>query len=158
MAGFLLGPTLARRFSHVKAIVVTELLSIPFFLILALADRLWLAVAAFWFRGALMNMNRWVSTCWPPACSGSIFGAMRDVGRSLRNRRRKKRRIPTFGEDRPPFVIAPTPPDLQVSRRIPFHAETEASDQRDGGGVPGLNVRFKTMQLHSSERRGDHKA
>lgn len=64
MAGFLLGPLLARRLNHVRAIVTTELLSIPFFLILALADRLWLAVLAFWFRGALMNMNQPVSSAF----------------------------------------------------------------------------------------------
>lgn len=56
-AGFLLGPVLARRFGHVRAAVATELLSIPFFLVLAVTDRLWLAVGAFWLRGALMNMN-----------------------------------------------------------------------------------------------------
>lgn len=64
MAGFLMGPVLARRFGHVRAIVVTELLSIPFFLILAVAGHLWLAVAAFWFRGALMNMNQPVSNAF----------------------------------------------------------------------------------------------
>lgn len=64
MAGFLMGPLLARRFNHVRAIVFTELLSIPFFLILAVADRLWLAVAAFWMRGALMNMNQPVSAAF----------------------------------------------------------------------------------------------
>ena len=64
MAGFLSGPMLARRFSHVRAIVVTELLSIPFFLILAIANHLWLAVGAFWMRGALMNMNQPVSNAF----------------------------------------------------------------------------------------------
>lgn len=64
MAGFLLGPLLARRLGHVRAIVVTELLSIPFFLILAVAADLWLAVAAFWFRGALMNMNQPISNAF----------------------------------------------------------------------------------------------
>jgi predicted MFS family arabinose efflux permease len=64
MAGFLAGPVLARRFSHVRAIVVTQLLSIPFFLALAIANRLWIAVAAFWLRGALMNMNAPVSSAF----------------------------------------------------------------------------------------------
>jgi predicted MFS family arabinose efflux permease len=62
--GFLAGPLLARRFSHVRAVVMTELLSIPFFLILAVSDRLWLAVVAFWMRGALMNMNAPVSAAF----------------------------------------------------------------------------------------------
>jgi MFS family permease len=64
MAGFLVGPYLARRFSHVRTIVFTELLSIPFFLLLAVAGHLWVAVAAFWMRGALMNMNQPVSTAF----------------------------------------------------------------------------------------------
>jgi len=64
MAGFLAGPILARRFSHVRAIVATELLSIPFFLMLAVANRLWIAVLAFWMRGALMNMNQPVSSAF----------------------------------------------------------------------------------------------
>jgi len=61
MAGFLLGPMLARRFGKVRAVVATELLSIPFFLVMAVTGRLWLAVGAFWMRGALMNMNGPVS-------------------------------------------------------------------------------------------------
>ena len=64
MAGFLAGPILARRLSHVRAIVTTEFLSIPFFMLLAVADRLWVAVGAFWLRGALMNMNQPVSTAF----------------------------------------------------------------------------------------------
>jgi MFS family permease len=64
MAGFLMGPILARRFTHVRTIVFTELLSIPFFLLLAIAGQLWIAVAAFWMRGALMNMNQPVSSAF----------------------------------------------------------------------------------------------
>jgi MFS family permease len=64
MTGFIVGPILARRFTHVRAVVATELLSIPFFLILAVSDRLWLAVLAFWMRGALMNMNQPVSSAF----------------------------------------------------------------------------------------------
>jgi len=63
-AGFVAGPALARRFSHVHAVVATELLSIPFFLLLAVTGRLWVAVGAFWMRGALMNMNQPVSTAF----------------------------------------------------------------------------------------------
>jgi len=61
MGGFLLGPALARRFGHVRAVVATELASIPFFLVLALTQRVELAIAAFWMRGALMNMNHPIS-------------------------------------------------------------------------------------------------
>ncbi len=62
MLGFLAGAPLARRLGSVRAVVLTELLSIPFFLVLALTRNLALAVAAFWIRGALMNMNHPVST------------------------------------------------------------------------------------------------
>ena len=41
----------------IQAVVAAELLSIPFFITLALTYRLELAVVAFWARGALMNMN-----------------------------------------------------------------------------------------------------
>ena len=64
MAGFIAGPVLARRFTHVRPIVSTELLSIPFFLLLAIAGHLWVAVLAFWMRGALMNMNQPVSNAF----------------------------------------------------------------------------------------------
>lgn len=61
VTGHLAGPALARRFGHVRAIVATEVLSIPFFWLLAVTDRLRVAVGAFWMRGALMNMNQPVS-------------------------------------------------------------------------------------------------
>jgi MFS family permease len=61
MAGFLVGAPLARRIGSVRAIVLTEALSIPFFLILAVTQSLPLAVLAFWARGALMNMNAPIS-------------------------------------------------------------------------------------------------
>jgi predicted MFS family arabinose efflux permease len=60
-AGFVAGPALARRFTHVRVAVATELLSLPFFLLLAVTDHLGVAVGAFWMRGALMNMNQPVS-------------------------------------------------------------------------------------------------
>ena len=62
MLGFLAGAPLARRMGSVGAIVLTELLSIPFFVILALTRDLRLAVLAFWMRGALMNMNHPISS------------------------------------------------------------------------------------------------
>lgn len=64
MFGFLAGPILARRFGHVRAAVTTELLSIPFFFILAVTGSLWVAVGAFWMRGALMNMNQPISNAF----------------------------------------------------------------------------------------------
>jgi MFS family permease len=61
VAAFLTGPHLARRVGRIRAIAGTELLSIPFFLTMALTGRLEFAVAAFWMRGALMNMNQPIS-------------------------------------------------------------------------------------------------
>ncbi|MSQ81339.1 MAG: MFS transporter [Myxococcales bacterium] len=62
--GFLLGPAMARRFGSVAAIVTTELASIPFFLTLAFAHSLPMAVAAFWLRGALMQMNQPITSAF----------------------------------------------------------------------------------------------
>lgn len=61
VVGFLAGPPVARRIGSVTACVLTEVLSIPFFLLLAVADSLPMAVFAFWMRGALMNMNHPIS-------------------------------------------------------------------------------------------------
>ena len=55
--GFLAGPAVARRFGMIPTVVLTEVLSIPFFLMLAFTQSLPVAVFAFWLRGALMNMN-----------------------------------------------------------------------------------------------------
>ncbi len=56
LMGILAGPILARKFGMVKTIVSTEILSIPFMIILAFTYSLPLAFAAFLIRGALMNM------------------------------------------------------------------------------------------------------
>jgi MFS family permease len=58
-AGFLVGPALAKKIGLIKTVVVTQFLSIPFFLILAFSHNLNLSVIAFLFRGSLMNM------AWP---------------------------------------------------------------------------------------------
>lgn len=55
--GMIAAPLLTRRLGMVGSIVLTELLSVPFMLILALTRNLPLAVAAFVMRGTLMNMN-----------------------------------------------------------------------------------------------------
>jgi predicted MFS family arabinose efflux permease len=87
MAGFLVGPILARRFTHVRAIIATELLSIPFFLLLAVAGDLWIAVLAFWMRGALMNMNQPVANAFAmeitPAEQQAVTNSMRTFSWNL---------------------------------------------------------------------------
>ncbi len=55
--GFLSGPIFSKKFGMIRTIVGSQLLSIPFMLILALAPSLPLAVGAFLIRGMLMNMN-----------------------------------------------------------------------------------------------------
>jgi len=57
--GFLLGPVLAKRLGLVKTAVITQSLSIPFFLVLAFSHNLALSIAAFLLRGSLMNL------AWP---------------------------------------------------------------------------------------------
>ncbi len=57
--GFLLGPVLAKRIGLIKTVVVTQFLSIPFFLILAFSHNLALSIVGFLFRGCLMNL------AWP---------------------------------------------------------------------------------------------
>jgi predicted MFS family arabinose efflux permease len=56
LIGILAGPIMARKLGMVKTIVLTELLSIPFMMILAFTYSLPLAIIAFLVRGALMNM------------------------------------------------------------------------------------------------------
>lgn len=55
--GFLSGPIFSRKFGMIRTIVGSQLLSIPFMFILALAPSLPLAVGSFLIRGMLMNMN-----------------------------------------------------------------------------------------------------
>jgi MFS family permease len=55
--GMLGAPLLTKRFGMVGSIVLTELASVPFMLVLAQSRDISLVVAAFVMRGALMNMN-----------------------------------------------------------------------------------------------------
>lgn len=59
VAGFLIGPAVAKRIGLIKTIVTTQLLSIPFFVMLAFTHHIYVAVFAFMLRGTLMNM------AWP---------------------------------------------------------------------------------------------
>lgn len=60
--GYLVGPALAKRIGMIRMVVLAEVASIPFFLMLAFIRDLPLAVTAFLFRGALMNMNHPIAT------------------------------------------------------------------------------------------------
>ncbi len=57
--GFLIGPSIAKKIGLIKTVVFSQLLSIPFFLILAFSQNLYLSIFGFLFRGSLMNM------AWP---------------------------------------------------------------------------------------------
>lgn len=57
LIGILAGPILVRKFGMIRAIVSTQLISMPFMVVLAFTEYLPLAVAAFLIRGALMNLG-----------------------------------------------------------------------------------------------------
>ncbi len=62
LLGILAGPVLAKKIGMVKTIVTTELISMPFMIILAFTYSLPLAIVAFLARGALMNMAQPIGT------------------------------------------------------------------------------------------------
>ncbi|WP_096156755.1 MFS transporter [Bacillus sp. FJAT-45066] len=51
----IIGPALVRRIGEIKAVVLLQVLSLPFMLITAFTNVFWLAVLGFLFRQALMN-------------------------------------------------------------------------------------------------------
>jgi MFS family permease len=51
----IIGPMVVRRLGEVKAVVVLQLMSLPFLLLTAYTQQLWLAALGFLFRQALMN-------------------------------------------------------------------------------------------------------
>ncbi|MFC0559404.1 MFS transporter [Halalkalibacter alkalisediminis] len=52
---FMIGPSVVKRYGEVKAVVMLQLASLPFLLLTAYTETLWLAVIGFLFRQALMN-------------------------------------------------------------------------------------------------------
>lgn len=51
----IIGPMVVRKFGEVKAVVILQLMSLPFLLLTAYTENLWLAAIGFLFRQALMN-------------------------------------------------------------------------------------------------------
>jgi MFS family permease len=51
----IIGPLVVRKVGEVKAVVILQLLSLPFLLLTAFTEHLWLAAIGFLFRQALMN-------------------------------------------------------------------------------------------------------
>lgn len=62
VAGNLFGPEVSRRLGLVRGVVVTQLLSVPFMVVLALSTFFPFVAAAFFVRGGLMNMNQPLSS------------------------------------------------------------------------------------------------
>ncbi len=60
--GNLFGPAVSRRLGLVRGVVVTQLLSVPFMVALALSHSFPVVVGAFLFRAGLMNMNQPLTT------------------------------------------------------------------------------------------------
>jgi MFS family permease len=53
----LTSPLLADRWGRIRALVYTQLASIPFLLLIGFSGVFWISGAAFWVRAALMNMG-----------------------------------------------------------------------------------------------------
>ena len=53
---------------------------------------------------------------------------------------------PLVAQDGPAIVVAPYAIDQQVARRKAFLAETQSADERAGGEVGRLNIRFQAMK------------
>lgn len=62
VAGNLFGPAVSRRLGLVRGVVVTQLVSVPFMVALALSAWFPLVAASFFLRSALMNMNQPLSS------------------------------------------------------------------------------------------------
>lgn len=62
LIGIMAGPVLARKLGMVRTIVWTQLMSIPFMLLLAYTTNLHVAIFAFLVRGALMNLGQPIGT------------------------------------------------------------------------------------------------
>jgi len=62
VAGNLFGPAVSRRLGLVRGVVLTQLLSVPFMVALALSTWFPLVAASFFLRSALMNMNQPLSS------------------------------------------------------------------------------------------------
>jgi MFS family permease len=53
----LASPLLADRWGRIRSLVITQLTSIPFLLLIGFSGIFWVSAAAFWVRAALMNMG-----------------------------------------------------------------------------------------------------
>lgn len=58
LVGNLFGPAVSRRLGLVRGVVLTQLVSVPFMMLLALSQSFPVVLGAFFLRGGLMNMNQ----------------------------------------------------------------------------------------------------
>jgi MFS family permease len=58
----IIGPLVVRKVGEVRAVVILQLLSLPFLLLTAYTEHLWLAAVGFLFRQALMNAGNPIQT------------------------------------------------------------------------------------------------
>ena len=56
--GILLGPVMKKYLGMVKAVVITQIISIPFMYLLGFSHLLWIVILSFFLRATLMNMSQ----------------------------------------------------------------------------------------------------
>lgn len=80
----MIGPAVVRRIGEVRAVVFLQLASIPFLLLTAYTETLWLAVFGFLFRQALMNAGNPIQmSLMMRSVDDSIKGLANSVGQAV---------------------------------------------------------------------------
>ncbi|GEL07821.1 MFS transporter [Salisediminibacterium halotolerans] len=80
----MIGPAVVRKAGEVRAVVILQLASIPFLLITAFTEMLWLAVFGFLFRQALMNAGNPIQmSLMMRSVDDSIKGLAHSVGQAV---------------------------------------------------------------------------
>ncbi|MFV8826568.1 MFS transporter [Alkalihalobacterium sp. APHAB7] len=81
---FMIGPAVVKRFGEVRAVVILQLASLPFLLLTAYTENLWLAVIGFLFRQALMNAGNPIQmSLMMRSVDDSIKGLANSVGQMV---------------------------------------------------------------------------
>ncbi|WP_416147116.1 MFS transporter [Salipaludibacillus sp. HK11] len=80
----MIGPAVVRKVGEVRAVVILQLLSIPFLLITAFTETLWIAVIGFLFRQALMNAGNPIQmSLMMKSVDDSMKGLANSVGQAV---------------------------------------------------------------------------
>lgn len=81
---FMIGPAIVKKYGEVKAVVILQLSSLPFLLLTAYTENLWLAVIGFLFRQALMNAGNPIQmSLMMRSVDDSIKGLANSVGQMV---------------------------------------------------------------------------